>query len=127
MRFDKTLPTHIDVGFRTIKLETVEYDEDFHEVMGQFENHNDRIVLCISGHPVEDANTLVHELLHVIYYQYLLDDALALRGKKKHNDMVRKDDKNIAEERIVNSMANGLTEIYLRNPKVATWIMDRLV
>lgn len=126
MRYDKTLPTKIDLGYRRVNLASVKYDEEFHSQMGQFENQDNRVIICITGESTTDANTLIHEILHLIYNQYLLDDALALRGKKKSSDMVRKDDKEIAEERIVNSIANGLTEMYMRNPRIAEWLWERL-
>lgn len=126
MRHDKSLPPTIDLGYRKIKLETVPYDFQFHAAMGQFEDHNNRIIICLTDDPCTDANTLLHEILHVIYTQYLLDEAMVVQNKKKSSDMVRKEDKEISEERIVNSIANGLTEMYTRNPRIAEWLWERL-
>lgn len=125
-RHDKSLPPTIDLGYRKIKLESVPYDVEFHFAMGQFENQNNRIIICLTGEPLTDANTLLHEVGHMIYEQYMLDEAAILQGKKKSSDMVRKEDKEIAEERIVNSFANGMTELWARNPRISEWLWERL-
>lgn len=125
MRYDKSLPATLKIGFRKIRLETLKYDREFHSQMGIFSSTDDRITICITSTPVDDANTLIHEIMHVIYDQYQLDDD-RFRGKGKDSDMVRAGDQARQEERIVNSMANGITEVLSRNPKVAAWIMERL-
>jgi hypothetical protein len=125
MREDKSLPTFFKIGYRKIKIESVKYDPDFHVQMGQFDNYIDRLTICITGDPHKDANTMLHELGHVIYEQYVLSDAKAVRDGKIISDMVREGDKEIAEERIVNSVANGYTEILTRNPKLREWIWNQ--
>jgi Zn-dependent M32 family carboxypeptidase len=126
MREDKTLPISFKVGYRVIKIFSVKYDADFHTQMGQFDNYIDRITIFLTGDPHKDVNTMIHELGHVIYEQYILSDAKAERSDKKVSDMVREGDREIAEERIVNSIANGYTEILTRNPKLREWMWNKL-
>lgn len=53
------------------------------------------------------ANTLLHEILHAIWYQYQIKD----------------EDK---EERIVHTTANGLCFVMQANPDVFAWIQSQL-
>ena len=50
------------------------------------------------------ANTILHEILHAISYQYSITDTL-----KEHK-----------EEKIVNTFANGLMAVFVDNP----WLLD---
>lgn len=53
------------------------------------------------------ANTLLHEVLHAVWYFHGLSD-----------------DDN--QERYVNVIANGLSAVWVDNPDVITWINDGL-
>ena len=57
---------------------------------------------------VSHANTLIHELLHAIVYQWNME-------------LEEKD-----EEKLVNGLANGLTTIFVDNPKLMDFLKDKI-
>ena len=57
---------------------------------------------------VSHANTLIHEILHAIVYQWNME-------------LEEKD-----EERLVNGLANGLTTIFVDNPKLMDFLKDKI-
>ena len=59
----------------------------------------------------EAVNTVLHECFHAIY--------------RLHN-LRKPDDDEEVEERIVDSMANGMVELIRRNPPLVEWIRDKL-
>ena len=70
----------------------------------QYDTHT--IMLQESQHPADKADTLVHELLHIIAYEYALFD----------------DDDH--EERVVTAMANGLIQLLVRNPDLGRYLLE---
>ena len=76
------------------------------EAVGEFFNNDRKIGL--RGDYIETlhgANTLLHEVMHGIVYQY---------------GMVETMEKFSKEEKIVNTMANGIMQVFVDNP----WFMD---
>ena len=67
---------------------------------GNVEYANHTIYIKPGRPPVEEMNTLIHELLHVIIH----DRALMPGDLEEH------------EEKLVTGMADGLTELLIRNP-----------
>ena len=101
----KKLPKTIDVGPFKIEIQTLpsaiayEGNEE-----GSFQSRQRIIYIAedIVERGGEDLiNVLIHELLHVIYYQYNLSNSSS-------------------EEDVVNSMANGLTELLTRTALLET-------
>ena len=101
----RKLPKTIDVGPFKIEIQVLPSaiaDEGNEE--GSFQSRQRIIYIAedIVERGGEDLiNVLIHELLHVIYYQYNLSNSSS-------------------EEDVVNSMANGLTELLTRTALLET-------
>ena len=102
---NKELPNSIKIGY-------VNYQFDFwpdsfastEEAQGEFFQLAGKIGLKESTIPsVHGVNTLLHEILHGIVYQYGLVETLGDR-----------------EEQTVNTISNGLTAVLVDNP----WLVD---
>ena len=102
---NKELPNSIKIGY-------VNYQFDFwpdssastEEAQGEFFQVAGKIGLKESTIPsVHGVNTLLHEILHGIVYQYGLVEILGDR-----------------EEQTVNTISNGLTTVLVDNP----WLVD---
>jgi|TARA_R110000796_G_scaffold187010_2_gene303919 hypothetical protein len=96
----------------SIKIGYVDYQFDFwpdtfastEEAQGEFFATHGKIGLKSSAlESVHGTNTVLHEILHAIVYQYGLVETL---GDK--------------EEVVVNTMANGLSTVFVDNP----WFID---
>lgn len=57
-------------------------------------------------HPVEEADTVLHEILHAIHY--LMDIGLSHK----------------LEEHVVRKVATGLTQVFLDNPKLLIYLAN---
>ncbi|MGI9486268.1 MAG: hypothetical protein ACR2RF_10405 [Geminicoccaceae bacterium] len=57
--------------------------------------------------PLKAADTMLHEILHAIYWVYGVED----------------EDK---EERLVGMMASALTQVWRDNPQVVAWLNEQL-
>ena len=99
------IPDHIKIGY-------VNYHFDFwpdtfattEDAQGEFFATSAKIGLKTSAlETVHGTNTLLHEILHAIFYQYGLCEDV---GDK--------------EEKIVNTTANGLSSVFVDNP----WLID---
>jgi len=86
------IPDKIKIGYREYKLEEWKQTvASANEAQGQFY-----------------ANTLIHECLHAIIYQWNMD----LEEK--------------VEESVVNGLANGLTTIFVDNPKLMDYFKEKI-
>lgn len=85
----------IKLGYRTWRLLLTDTPDE-----GTVEYANHTVYIKPGRPPVEEMNTLIHELLHVVVH----DRALMPGDLEEH------------EEKLVTGMANGLTELLLRNP-----------
>ena len=98
-------PDKIKIGYRNYKLEewkqTVASANDAH---GQFFAKEGVIGYTVEEKGVSHANTIIHECLHAIIYQWNMD----LEEK--------------VEELVVNGLANGLTTIFVDNPKLMDYL-----
>jgi len=93
------LPQFLEIGYQKIKIS--EYD--FTDAQGVYRAEQSEIRIREGTEGRELLNTILHEVLHSIVYVY---------GMKK--DFKDDDD----EEKIINGLANGLTEAMLRNPSI---------
>lgn len=105
------IPKTFELGSSTIKIILVDGDvsQDIAEQLGSYVYRNqtiylDKTVIEAGGEPA--VNLLLHELFHAIFFQYSLGS--------------RAD-----EEVIVNSFANGLTELFKRT-SLLRWITHQL-
>ena len=99
------IPDKIKIGYRDYKLEewkqTVATANEAH---GQFFSKEGVIGYSTDEKGVSHANTLLHECLHAIIYQWNME----------------LDDK--VEELVVNGLANGLTTIFVDNPQLVDYL-----
>ncbi len=102
-------PSKIKIGYRDYKLEewkqTVASANDAH---GQFFAKEGVIGYTVEEKGVSHANTIIHECLHAIIYQWNMD----LEEK--------------VEESVVNGLANGLTTIFVDNPKLMDYFKEKI-
>ena len=100
------LKDYIKIGYRNYKFDI--WPDSFastEDAEGEFFAKEGKI--GIKGSTIDSAhgaNTLLHEVLHAISYQYAISDVI-----KEHK-----------EEKIVNKFANGLMAVFVDNP----WLLD---
>ena len=103
---DMNLKEYIKIGYRNYKFDI--WPDSFastEDAEGEFFSKEGKI--GIKGSTINSAhgaNTVLHEVLHAISYQYAISDTL-----KEHK-----------EEKIVNTFANGLMTVFVDNP----WLLD---
>ena len=101
-------PEKIKVGYREYKLEkwkqTVANANDAH---GQFFAKEGIIGYTEEEKGISHANTLLHEILHAIVYQWNIE-----LGDK--------------EEPVVNGLTNGLTTVLVDNPKLIDYFKEKI-
>ena len=100
------LKDYIKIGYRNYKIDV--WPDSFastEDAEGEFFAKEGKI--GVKGSTIgsaHGANTILHEVLHAISYQYSISDTL-----KEHK-----------EEKIVNTFANGLMSVFVDNP----WLLD---
>ena len=100
------LKEYIKIGYRNYKIDV--WPDSFastEDAEGEFFSKEGKI--GIKGSTIgsaHGANTVLHEVLHGIIYQYGLSEDL----------------KEVKEEKIVNTLANGLMTVFVDNP----WLLD---
>ncbi len=102
-----TRPTHIDISY--MRLEVVEREHYLsRQDLGSL--HYDQQVITVRAgmNDAEEANTVLHECLHAIFYAYGIN--------MTHEQ----------EELVVNTVANGVCELIKRNPELVAYIVDKL-
>ena len=103
------IPEKIKVGYRSYKLEEWKQTvASANEAQGQFFSKEGVIGYTADEKGVSHANTLIHEILHAIVYQWSME----------------LDDK--VEELVVNGLANGLTTIFVDNPKLLDYFKEKI-
>ena len=107
---EEYIPESIKIGYRDYKLEKWKQTvASANEAQGQFFAKEGVIGYTAEETGVSHANTLIHEMLHAIIYQW--------------NMYV--DEK--VEESIVNGLANGLTTIFVDNPKLMGYLKNKIL
>ena len=103
------IPEKIKVGYRDYKLEEWKQTvASANEAQGQFFSKEGVIGYTADEKGVSHANTLIHEILHAIVYQWNMD----------------LDEK--IEEHVVNGLTNGLTTVLVDNPKLIDYLKDKI-
>jgi hypothetical protein len=103
------VPTSIKIGYRDYKLE--EWKQTVataNEAQGQFFQKEGIIGYVVTEEGVSHANTVLHEVLHAIIYQWNMD----LEEK--------------VEEQVVNGLANGLTTVFVDNPELMDYLKTKI-
>ena len=102
-------PEKIKIGYREYTLEEWKQTvASANEAQGQFFAKEGVIGYTSEETGVSHANTLIHECLHAIIYQWNMD----------------LDEK--VEELVVNGLANGLTTIFVDNPKLMDFLKEKI-
>jgi len=99
----------IKIGYRNYKIKNLDsIVSKCNEINGQFLSSDGIIALSSEEDSISHTNTLIHEILHGIVYQWGIDI----------------DEKE--EEKICNTIANGLTTVLVDNPWLLTYIQKNL-
>ena len=99
------IPEKIKIGYKDYKLEEWKQTvASANEAQGQFFSKEGVIGYVTTEKGVSHANTIIHECLHAIIYQWNMD----LEEK--------------VEELVVSGLANGLTTIFVDNPKLMDYL-----
>lgn len=99
------LPNKVRIGYRTLSIvetDAIQLDES-DGVMGTVSVQDGLIEIGTGQDDVERVNTLVHEIAHVFFRMAGMDD-------------------HAEEEQIVTFVANGMTELFIRNPELIRFI-----
>ena len=100
-----TLPESIKIGYRDYKLEAWKQTvATSNEASGQFFIKEGVLGYNQEEKGVSHANTILHEIMHGIVYQWNMDL-----------------DERV-EESIVNSLTNGLTTVFVDNPQLLDYL-----
>ena len=103
------IPDKIKIGYRSYKLEEWKQTvASANEAQGQFFAKEGIIGYTAEETGVSHANTLLHECMHAIIYQWNME----------------LDEKT--EESVVNGLANGLTTIFVDNPKLLDYFKEKI-
>ena len=99
----------IKIGYKNYKIKNLDsIVSKCNEINGQFLASDGMIALSSTEDSVSHANTLIHEIFHAIVYQWGIE----------------LDDKE--EERICNTIANGLTTVFVDNPSLLSYLQKQL-
>jgi|TARA_B100000900_G_C20255991_1_gene583970 hypothetical protein len=100
---------NIKVGYKTYSLEEWKQTvASANEATGQFFSKEGVIGYAKDEKGVSHANTILHELIHAIVYQWNIE----LEDK--------------VEETIATSLSNGLITIFVDNPKLLDYLKDKI-
>ena len=101
-------PEKIKVGYREYKLEKWKQTvANANDAQGQFFAKEGIIGYTEEEKGISHANTLLHEILHAIVYQWNIE-----LGDK--------------EEPVVNGLTNGLTTVLVDNPKLVDYLKEKI-
>ena len=99
-----TIPSTVKIGYKNYKLEEWKQTvASANEAQGQFFSKEGIIGYTSDEEGVSHANTILHEIIHAVVYQWNIDV-----GEK--------------EETIVNGLTNGLTTVLVDNPKLMDYL-----
>ena len=103
------IPDKIKVGYREYKLEEWKQTvASANEAQGQFFSKEGVIGYVTTEKGVSHANTILHEIMHAIIYQWNIE----------------LDEK--VEELVVNGLSNGLTTVLVDNPKLMDYLKEKI-
>ena len=103
------IPEKIKIGYKEYRLEKWKQTvASANEAQGQFFAKEGIIGYTAEETGVSHANTLIHEILHAIVYQWNMD----------------LDEK--IEEHVVNGLTNGLTTVLVDNPKLIDYLKEKI-
>jgi len=80
--------------------------------LGMTNQDNAEITVRLTGNISQDVNTVIHEIMHGIFYQQ--DIPNSPQSQEREDDDF--------EEPMVIGMANGFMSVYYDNPKLVKWL-----
>ena len=103
------IPDKIKVGYKEYKLEEWKQTvASANEAQGQFFSKEGVIGYVTTEKGVSHANTILHEVIHAIIYQWNIE-----LGEKM-------------EEVVVNGLTNGLTTVFVDNPELMDYLKFKI-
>ena len=103
------IPDKIKVGYKEYKLEEWKQTvASANEAQGQFFSKEGVIGYVTTEQGVSHANTIMHEIMHAIIYQWNIE-----LGDKE-------------EEHLVSALSNGLTTVFVDNPKLMDYLKEKI-
>jgi hypothetical protein len=101
----------IKIGYQTYKIEVWSSTQaSSNEAYGEFFQKDKAIGIDGREEGASAANTILHEILHGVVYQWGLTEEFS-------------DEK---EERIVNSIVNGFTQVLVDNTWLMPWLEEQI-
>lgn len=104
---------HVKLRPRTIKVLGRTYVCSYEPALnlgvttvGQCDNSNMILHILDGQHPVEEADTMLHELLHAIWFIMSIDQG------------------GVEEEAVVRRLASGLIGVFLDNPDLLVYLQS---
>ena len=108
-KVDYKIPQSIKIGYRDYKLEKWKQTvASANEAHGQFFAKEGIIGYTDEEKGVSHANTILHEILHAVVYQWNIE-----LGEKE-------------EETLVNSLTNGLVTVFVDNPDLMDYLKTKI-
>ena len=93
------VPRRVRLGYQTIPIEIMPIEG----ANGVYHSHpQTKIIIHPDQPPRQELNSVLHELLHAVW---------------DHFNLPQED-----EEKCVTAMANGITELFVRNPKLREFV-----
>ena len=109
------LPDKIRIGYQDIAIEhetsTFQKQTDSY---GEYDHRKNSITVQTGLSPLDEANTVVHEILHGIAYI----NSLTASGQPLDSDN--------KEEVVINQFTNGLVQVFRDNKWLLTYLKDKL-
>ena len=103
------IPDKIKVGYKEYKLEEWKQTvASANEAQGQFFSKEGVIGYVTTEKGVSHANTILHEIMHAIIYQWNIE-----LGEKE-------------EEHLVSALSNGLTTVLVDNPNLMDYLKEKI-
>ena len=103
------IPDKIKVGYKEYKLEEWKQTvASANEAQGQFFSKEGVIGYVTTEKGVSHANTILHEVMHAVIQQWNIE----------------LDEK--VEELVVNGLSNGLTTVFVDNPKLMDYFKEKI-
>ena len=105
----------IKIGYQdiTIERETSTFQKQT-DCYGEYDHRKNTITIQNGLEPLDEANTMVHEVLHAVAYI----NSLTVSGQPL--------DTENKEEVVINQMTNGLVQVFRDNKWLLTYLKDKL-
>jgi len=101
----------VRIGYKDYTLRFVEGLMNKSDTMGECFKTLGIIEIDKSLSEIEMANTIIHEIMHAVHHTH----GLGYMGNTED-----------AEERVINSLGNGLTQVFRDNPELTTLVFNNL-